>query len=218
MHNHPGNLHYRQVLRRELEAYNDNSASRSSKGAIIRKVIQEIRSESHGGYGFVKRDPKTSRWLVLEDISARTSVGQAFRDLIHDKSRTPNRKTIVPKQSKPKPDCDAKAEPNFQSLQDLLSSPATSPCNETVSLPQLPTRPAFFSRHGSSDDESVLLDKLLQLVPEPATRSEDPFEPVPIREALPTPTRSEEQPPKTNISFPPLLPSSNSNTFFGILG
>ena len=54
VHKHPGNLHYRQLLRKELKAYSAESASRSSKGAIIRKVIHEIRRASFGGYGFVK--------------------------------------------------------------------------------------------------------------------------------------------------------------------
>jgi len=38
------------------------------KTNIIIKVVEEIRANSAGGYGFVKKDPAKGRWFMLENI------------------------------------------------------------------------------------------------------------------------------------------------------
>jgi len=54
------------TTQRELEAY--SSSGRVEKTNIIIKVVEEIRANSAGGYGFVKKDPAKGRWFMLENI------------------------------------------------------------------------------------------------------------------------------------------------------
>jgi hypothetical protein len=82
---HKGNLRFQEILKEESAEYADLDASRSMKSAIIIKVINRVREKSAGNYGFVKRDHKSGRWMILEDIAARTTVGQGFRDLNPEK-------------------------------------------------------------------------------------------------------------------------------------
>ena len=59
-------------------------SSRAQKTAIVTDVVRLVRSQSPGG-GFVKFDKDRQQWFEVGDHAARERVGQAFRDLLHDR-------------------------------------------------------------------------------------------------------------------------------------
>lgn len=149
--------------------YTDPGASRSMKSSVIIRVVARIREKSAGGYGFVKRDPQTGRWMALEDIAARTTVGQGFRDL-------------QPRQGRSKPSKIIKQAKTDQ----------TNGCRGQVSCAGWPPLPPLSNEStvtdsdvGSSYADRSVLQKLLELLPFPEHPTDNPFEPVPLWDELP---------------------------------
>lgn len=62
--------------------------SRVEKSSILCSIIQLFRQESPEAAGFVKQDLRTKRWHTVEDLSARATVAQAFRDALSNKYRS----------------------------------------------------------------------------------------------------------------------------------
>ena len=120
------------------------------KSSIIVKVVNRIRENSRGQYGFVKQDPNTGRYLVIEDIAARTTVGQGFRDLNPE--------------SKNRPINQFKRAKRAHTL-------GQNQKNEKLSVA---------ANVRCSNGDHKILEKLLALLPVPELHDDDPFEPVPL--------------------------------------
>ena len=84
---HAGNIRFQSLIEANREAY-ETAHSRSLKTDVIMQVIRQVKSNSVGNIGFVKKDPSSGRWVALQTISTRTSVGQAFRDLLKGKYKS----------------------------------------------------------------------------------------------------------------------------------
>lgn len=87
VYNHVGNRRYQVLLQQHREAYTA-STTRAQKTEIICGIIKAVRKSSVKHVGFVKQDPSGSSWIALQDIAARSAVGQAFRDLLKDRYRS----------------------------------------------------------------------------------------------------------------------------------
>ena len=78
-----GNRRFRMCIENHLKTYLklDN---KQEKTLIVSTIVDNIRQSSiaSGGYGFVKKELLTNRWVQVDDKVARDKVGQALRDLI----------------------------------------------------------------------------------------------------------------------------------------
>ena len=85
---HVGTAHFRRVIKSNLQDYIE-AQTRDEKSYIIKSVIDLLRckAKSIGGAGFIKYDKQNGRWFEVGDQFAREKVGQAFRDLMKQKSR-----------------------------------------------------------------------------------------------------------------------------------
>lgn len=86
-HGHEGNIRFQTILKAYREKY-ERAASRAEKTNVIVQVIQKVKGKCSDGIGFVKKNQSSGKWLGLQSISARTSVGQAFRDLLKGKYKS----------------------------------------------------------------------------------------------------------------------------------
>ena len=85
--NHCGNESLRKLVRAELPCYG-RAWTRVEKSAILCDIMRHFRIKSPEAGGFVKQDLKTKRWHIVEDLSARAFVAQAFRDALSNKYRS----------------------------------------------------------------------------------------------------------------------------------
>jgi hypothetical protein len=55
------------------------ATTKLDKTEVISAVIEQVRDESPGGGGFVKKDLYNGRWYKIGDEKARDKVGHAMR-------------------------------------------------------------------------------------------------------------------------------------------
>lgn len=77
--NHPGNRNFRSVIAANLADYS-MASSKQKKSAVILRVFSTLMNSANTG--FIKRNSRTKRWMVIEDSSARVTIAQAFRDAL----------------------------------------------------------------------------------------------------------------------------------------
>lgn len=86
--NHSGNQRFQDLIHSHLSEYS-KAKTKTSKSAIIRRVLLEVKEGSAEGVGgFVKQDASTKRWYAMEEASARISTAQAFRDALSGSYRS----------------------------------------------------------------------------------------------------------------------------------
>ena len=144
--------------------------SKQEKTLIVAKIVENIQecSARSGGYGFVKKEILSSRWVVVDDKVARDKVGQALRDLIKAAKRRSRRyevqkckKQLISKQMKP---CCSTSKVGlmadilpFQHLRcnqdesNYKSSMQIIPCDETPSM-RTPLRYEVESAHETKSE------------------------------------------------------------------
>ena len=87
MQHHPANIRYRAIIQSQLHAYS-TAETKGLKSSILRRILNDVRSNSANNLGFVKRDTATGRWCVVNDDSARINIAQAFRDGLHSEYKS----------------------------------------------------------------------------------------------------------------------------------
>lgn len=75
-----GNQRFRSLCELRKERYSA-AKSKIEKSLIVMEIVDAIREGSQCG-GFVKKDPKASRWYEVGDAVAREKVGQQLRDCL----------------------------------------------------------------------------------------------------------------------------------------
>ena len=62
--------------------------SRAGKSAIVSAIIDQVKSLSPNGGGFIKKDETSCQWYEVGDLMAREKVGQTMRDALHASYRS----------------------------------------------------------------------------------------------------------------------------------
>ena len=91
-----GNAHYRQVIEENKRQY--MNAAKDDKTVIAQSVIDQINEE---GGRFIRSDPASGRWFVVDNKEARKKASQALREENTPESRALKRKKY-PKKKKNK--------------------------------------------------------------------------------------------------------------------
>ena len=86
---HVGNRRFRLLVDLNLEKY-AAAKSKVAKSAIVMSIFDAIIEGSNNG-GFVKQDPTTKRWSIVDDDSAREKIGQQFRIQLSQKQTKDNK-------------------------------------------------------------------------------------------------------------------------------
>ena len=86
---HVGNRRFRVLVDLNLEKY-AAAKSKVAKSAIVMSIFDAIIEGSNNG-GFVKQDPTTKRWSIVDDDSAREKIGQQFRIQLSQKQTKDNK-------------------------------------------------------------------------------------------------------------------------------
>lgn len=73
------NEHFRQMAATFLDEYSA-AVSKPEKSRIVTSVFEKIGAKG----GFVRKDPKSKRWVVVTEMAAREKISQAFRDSLAD--------------------------------------------------------------------------------------------------------------------------------------
>lgn len=87
-----GNEYFRQIVTTKVDIYL-SARSKMEKGGVIISIVEAIQNGSPSA-GFVRQDPRTGGWFVVDDATAREKVGATMRSLIKasdvEKSLLPN--------------------------------------------------------------------------------------------------------------------------------
>ena len=67
--NHSGNERFRTIVAGYLDRYNQANA-KLEKSYILSEIVTRVREASPNG-GFVKKDPKTGKWMEVGDFLGR---------------------------------------------------------------------------------------------------------------------------------------------------
>lgn len=71
------NEHFRQLVATFLDEYSA-APSKPEKSRIVTCVFENICAKG----GFVRKDTKSKRWMVVTEMAAREKISQAFRDCL----------------------------------------------------------------------------------------------------------------------------------------
>ena len=192
-HGHEGNIRFQALLQSHREEY-EAATSRSTKTAVIMKVVQKVKESSQNHVGFVKKNPATGHWIALQSITSRTSVGQAFRDLLKGKyksskhfkqvmretQRNHQEQDTVPQKIASKPDVSSRPFTLLDSMQFARTAMAPLPSvGRMVSLEA--SVPALAPLQQQND---CWVESLCALLPldQVQGNQESPFEPIPLKE------------------------------------
>ena len=74
---HPGNIIFQQVIRKNLDRYNQ-AESKNSKSAIVSRLVDSLHVDHN--LRFVKKDPVVGKWFELPFSIAHEKTGHAIRD------------------------------------------------------------------------------------------------------------------------------------------
>ena len=75
-----GNEYFRQLVAANVRNYL-TANTRVDKNCIVQSIVVEIKNASPNG-GFVRKDPRSGEWFVVDDATAREKVGATFRSMI----------------------------------------------------------------------------------------------------------------------------------------
>jgi hypothetical protein len=75
---HPGNLRFAKTVRANLRLYSI-SKKRSDKTLVVAAVVSTLREQ---GVRFIKKDSKSTAYIVLSEEQAKEKAGHAIRDLL----------------------------------------------------------------------------------------------------------------------------------------
>ena len=89
-----GNRRFRILVEANLEKY-ASATSKLAKSIIVMGVLDAIREGSNQIGGFVKQDPKTKRWVEVNDDVSREKIGQQFRVALAQRKNKKNNKTTA---------------------------------------------------------------------------------------------------------------------------
>lgn len=108
---HSGNVHFRNVIRRNLPRYLDAPA-KNDKTMVVISIVDEIRAE---GGRFLK-DDIYGRWYDIGDAQARDKVGHSLRDQV----TAVNRQNNANPSSKPKKGVKRSKSENDAESEDFM--------------------------------------------------------------------------------------------------
>ena len=80
---HPGNENYRFMVLDRVAKYKA-APTKALKSAVVSSVFDDVTKEG----AFVKEDPLTSRWHVVDDQAVREKISQFFRDCLADRYKS----------------------------------------------------------------------------------------------------------------------------------
>jgi hypothetical protein len=95
-----GNEYFRGVVADNVSRYL-STTSKIEKGSVIVSIVETVRSGSPQA-GFVRQDPRSGGWFVVDDAAAREKVGATMRSLI----KTSRVENPVPGESRRQDDND----------------------------------------------------------------------------------------------------------------
>ena len=85
--NHPANKLLRKLVLQELDAYTQ-ADKKEEKSEVLTGINDAIRAHTQVGFGFVKFETATERWFAVEEIVARSTIAQVFRDTLSGQYRS----------------------------------------------------------------------------------------------------------------------------------
>ena len=85
--NHPANKLVRKLVLQELDAYTQ-AVKKAEKSEVLTGILDAIRAHTQVGFGFVKFETATKRWFAVEEIVARSTIAQTFRDTLSGQYRS----------------------------------------------------------------------------------------------------------------------------------
>ena len=192
--NHCGNERLRELVQQKLPGYS-MARSRVEKSSILCSIIQLFRQESPEAAGFVKQDLRTKLWHTVEDLSARATVAQAFRDALSNRYRSSKHSKRERRwnQKSERPDLDSDSVtvpilPKDELAQPMASLSATSLCSEVpqpkpLQMMQGILDDALEAVDASAFEEDLKMNLFLSNFEnkiEEDPWGENPFEPTPI--------------------------------------
>ena len=120
------NEHFRQMVATFMDEYSA-APSKPEKSRIVTSVFEKIGAKG----GFVRKDTKSERWVVVTEMAAREKISQAFRDGLTDQYQSS--KDV--RQLKRK---QARAEIKCRAADDRDDANATTPPSAKRSRPTSP--------------------------------------------------------------------------------
>ena len=206
--NHLGNKRFRDLINRMLHAY-ANAPGKTEKSYIVSKALHTIRSWHPERIGFVKHNSRTGLWHSPKDSVARITVAQAFRDSLssHYKSSRDNKMrkrqqargfvesrndvdTVLSSfkmgEMKKNKLSNISAQDALFRTKGIIESRPTKTHPELFAASSLPIQGGMglhpSGGNGSGTEMDGLTTSLLGLSHYPFRETEDPYEPIPIKE------------------------------------
>lgn len=79
-YNHIGNKRFRITIAMNLKRY-VNAKTKVKKSQVVHSIVQHLRHSTSVG-GFIKKNHRTGRYMLVSDHLAREKVGHALRDAL----------------------------------------------------------------------------------------------------------------------------------------
>lgn len=83
---HSGNKKFNALIARMAPEYS-SAPCKAEKGIILTRLINEIHDQAADA-GFVRKDPVTGQWTLVEESLARQTAAQAMRNFLHSDYRS----------------------------------------------------------------------------------------------------------------------------------
>lgn len=181
---HFGNLFFQSLVKAALSDYSQ-AKTKTDKSAILSRVVKQVQEKSSNAVGFVRQDPKTRQWSVVEGSAARIAAAQAFRDALHSNYRSSKHFKQMKRRA---------AAPNMMNRSHGSSNSLGNGIPTTIVLPRRVSENSLLmddeeSVAASSSKTAALSEsdcfRLLaaKFAPAVVSYTEDPFSPCPIAES-----------------------------------
>ena len=157
--NHSGNKRFDALIADSAKAYSA-APCKAEKGIILTRIINQVHDIDTGA-GFVRKDPATGHWSLVEESLARQTAAQAMRNFLHNDYRSS-------KQFKSK-----------RRSQLIKQMNAKNSSTETTSLLSM-SLARCVSPSESAEEPTDTLALFLSTFAENVETSENPFEPRPL--------------------------------------
>ena len=170
---HIGNQRFDQMVSTVSPEY-EAAPNKAEKGSILTRLVNAVHEQAADA-GFVRRDPVTGSWTLVEEALARQTAAQALRNALHHSYRSSKqfkskrrslRMAMEKQQSAP-----VSASSSTASLSEFDEIPRCVSPSDSLSEP---TRRVSLNKE--TDTFSFLMAKFAASV----DPNDDPFEPRPI--------------------------------------
>ena len=159
--NHSGNKRFDALIADSAKAYSA-APCKAEKGIILTRIINQVH-DINAGAGFVRKDPASGNWSLVEESLARQTAAQAMRNFLHNDYRSSKQ---------------FKSKRRTQLIKEMNAKNSSS--SETTSLLLSMSLARCVSPSESADEPTDTLSLFLSTFAENVETSENPFEPRPL--------------------------------------